>query len=366
MKLKLLGSVGCLLLMCVTACAPGTKPADSQARDSQTADALAAGSAAAGGNVATTSAGSTSPGSAGNAVPAGSKGTIGVSVLTMTNPFFKTIGESIRAKAATAGYETLVLSGDNSVTTQQAQVKDFIVRRVAAIVLCPCDSRAIGPVIQEANAAGIPVFTADIACLAPEAQVVSHIATDNLEGGRQAALAMIEALGGNGGQIGVLDFKEVESCILRVKGFKEVLDRHNAEQPEQAIRIMAELPCAGRSDLGFKSTEDLMQAHPQTVGIFAINDLAALGARAALEKAGKADQVQIIGFDGQLEGKIAIRDGKIYADPIQFPDRIGELTAQSILDYFAGEDVPPVQLIPTAIYRQADAENDPELQGLGR
>jgi ribose transport system substrate-binding protein len=42
-----------------------------------------------------------------------------------------------------------------------------------------------------------------------------------------------------------------------------------------------------------------------------------------LEKAGKADKVVIIGFDGQPEGKQAIKDGKIYADPIQFPEKMG-------------------------------------------
>ena len=34
---------------------------------------------------------------------------------------------------------------------------------------------------------------------------------------------MIEALGPRGGKVGVLDLKQVESCILRVKGFKEVI-----------------------------------------------------------------------------------------------------------------------------------------------
>jgi ribose transport system substrate-binding protein len=92
--------------------------------------------------------------------------------------------------------------------------------------------------------------------------------------------------------------------------------------------------------------------------VFAINDPSALGARAAIEKAGKQAQVKIIGFDGQADGKRAILDGKIYADPIQFPDRIATLAVESIVRYFDGESVPPVQLIPTALYRQADAEKE--------
>lgn len=287
---------------------------------------------------------------------------IGVSVLTLTNPFFKTIGDSLTDEAGKQGYEVSVVSGDFDVAKQRDQVKDFIVRKVSAIVLCPCDSKAIGPVIKEANAAGIPVFTADIACLDPDAKVVSHIATNNYEGGKEAAKAMIEVLGDRGGKIAILDFKVVESCIMRVKGFKEAIEEHNAKSPTGKIEIVAELNGGGAKDIGYRAAEDLLQAHANLAGIFAINDLSALGAHAALEKAGRAKQIKLIGFDGQPEGKQAIKDGKIYADPIQFPERIGRTAAQTILKHFDGETVEKEILIPTALYRKADADKDPELK----
>jgi ribose transport system substrate-binding protein len=293
---------------------------------------------------------------------AGSKGTIGVSVLTLTNPFFKVIADTITEEAGKRGYDVLVTSGDQDVAKQQNQVKDFIVKKVAAVVLCPCDSRAIGPAIREATDAGIPVFTADIACLAPGAKVVSHIATDNYSGGKQAGAAMIEALGEAGGKVVILDYKSAESCLLRVKGFKEVVDRHNAGRPSGKIEVVAELPGEGKKDVGYKAAEDALQAHPDLAAFFAINDPSGLGARAALEKAGKADRVKIVAFDGQPEGKQAIKEGKIYADPIQYPDRIGKMTVDSIDRYFAGETLPAEQLIPTGLYRKADAEKDPEVR----
>jgi ribose transport system substrate-binding protein len=294
--------------------------------------------------------------------PTAAKGTIGVSVLTMTNPFFKTIADTITAEAVTHGYKTTITSGEFDVAKQQNQVKDFIVAGCSAIVLCPCDSRSIGPAIAEANAAGIPVFTADIACLAEGVDVVSHVASDNLGGGRLAAEAMIEAMGEAGGEVVVLDFKQAESCLLRVQGFKEVLDAHNADHPEQVVEIVAELPGDGKKDQGFKCTEDALQAHANLAGIFAINDPSALGARAALEKAGKADEIVIVGFDGQIDGKQAIKEGKIYADPVQFPERIAAMTVDSIVRYFAGDEVATEQLIPCELYRQADGEADPSLQ----
>ena len=59
----------------------------------------------------------------------------------------------------------------------------------------------------------------------------------------------------------------------------------------------------------------MLQAQPDLVGIFAINDPGALGARGAVEKAGKVGKVMIIGFDGQPEGKQAIKDGNYPVNP---------------------------------------------------
>ncbi|MEN3941148.1 substrate-binding domain-containing protein [Prosthecobacter sp. SYSU 5D2] len=290
-----------------------------------------------------------------------SRGTIAASLLTLDNPFFKVIGDNLAAEGKKQGYEVIVVSGDKDVAKQSNQVKDFIVKKVSAIVLSPCDSKSIVPVIQEANAAGIPVFTVDVPCNEPGVEIVTQIATDNYGGGKEAGQAMIEALGSGGGKVAVLHLKQVESCQLRVKGFREVIDAHNA-RGKPKIDIVAELESGGAKDLGYKAAEDTLQAHGDLRGIFAINDPAALGARAALEKAGKEKQVVIIGFDGQPEGKQAIKEGKIYADPIQFPDRMGIQLVESIMTWSRGLPQPPQILIPTQLYRQADALNDPELK----
>src|SRR5262249_28335662 len=123
-----------------------------------------------------------------------------------------------------------------------------------------------------------------------------------------------------------------------------------------------ELPGGGDKEQGYKAAEDIMQKYPDLAGIFAINDPSALGARAALEKAKKADQVKIIGFDGQLEGKQAIKHGRIYADPIKLPDEIGRKPVQAIIDHFAGKRPKAEVLIPTSLYGKAEAEKDPELK----
>ena len=293
--------------------------------------------------------------------PLKSKGTIGVSLLTLKNPFFKVIGDNITAEAAKQGYKTIVLSADEDVAKQSNQVTDFIVSKVSAIVLSPCESRSIVPVIQEANTAGIPVITVDIPCNEPGVDILTQVATDNYGGGKEAGKAMIEALGEAGGKVAILHYRQAESCRLRVKGFKEVIEAHNVSASAKIDMVM-ELESGAAKDLGYKAAEDALQAHGDLRGVFAINDPAALGARAALEKAGKQDQVLIVGFDGQPEGKQAIKDGKIFADPIQFPDKMGIEVVKSIVAHSKGEDVEPEQLIPTSLYRQEDGLKDSSLQ----
>lgn len=287
--------------------------------------------------------------------PTATKGVIGVSLLTMTNPFFKEIGDAIQDEAGKKGYSAIITAGEMDAARQREQVNDFIVKKVSAIVLCPCDSKAVGTAIQAANKAGIPVFTADIASLDKTAKVVAHVATDNYEGGKLAGKAMVEALNGKG-KIAIIDHPEVESGMLRTKGFKETI------ASAKGIQIVAQLPGNGARDLSFKTAQDILEKNPDLNGIFAINDPAALGVVAALEKTKRLDKVKVIGFDGQKEAKQAIKEGKIFADSIQFPDKIGRITVQTIAKYQDGEKVPPQVLIPTALYHKADAEKDPLLK----
>lgn len=289
------------------------------------------------------------------------KGTLAISILSSQNPFFNVIAKTFQEDAEAAGYKVIVVSGDEDQEKQHKQVKDFLVQKVRAIVLCPCDCRAVGTAIREANAAGVPVFTADLGCLDETAKVVCHVATDNYSGGELAAVAMTEALGDAGGKIALLNYDEAESCILRVKGFQAKLAELN-KAGKSPITIVMTLPCGGNREKGFNAAQNALTTHPDLAGIFAINDPAALGAAAAVDIAKKAAQVKIIGFDGQPDGKKAIRDGILYADPVQYPDRIARKTFETIQQYLAGEKTEKQFLIPTGLYRKKDGEADKSLK----
>ena len=228
--------------------------------------------------------------------------TIGVSVLTMTHPFFLDMVDELRKTAEANNFEVVINSSEFDVAVQKNQISDFIVQQVDAIIICPADSRAIGTAVQEANAAGIPVFTADIAVLVEDVDVIAHVGIDNYEGGRMAGELALELLDGEG-QIAIVDHPEVESVIQRTKGFMDVINV--AIDGNQAIEVVSRLPGSGSMDKSFKATEDILQAHPDVDVVFGINDETALGAVAAIEKAGKKGGVQVIGFGGEggsLEG----------------------------------------------------------------
>lgn len=279
----------------------------------------------------------------------GDKLTIGVSLLTRTHPFYQDLEAGLLEAAQANGYELLITAGEFDVAKQKDQLQDFIVRKVNAIIVSPSDSRSIGTAIKAANDAGIPVFTADIACLAEGVKIVTHVASDNVAGGRLAAQALMQALNGEG-KVAIIDHPEVESVIQRVRGFEEEI----AKAP--GIQVVAKLSGHGVKDQAFRTTEDILQAHPDLKAIFGINDDSALGALAAIEKAGKQGQVTIIGFDAVPEAREAIKAGKIYADVIQKPHEIGQQTIGAVKAYISGQQVAPTVLIPCGLFTQTDAQ----------
>jgi ribose transport system substrate-binding protein len=261
--------------------------------------------------------------------------TVGVSLLTMQHQFYQELRAGLEESAKSHDYRLFIVASEFDASRQANQIDEFIVQKVDAIVVCPSDSRSVGASIAAANNASIPVFTADIANLSPLGKVVAHVASDNVQGGRKAAQLLAAALGDQG-KIAILSHPEVTSVSDRVRGFKEELAKH------PRMQIVAELSSEGKRDRAFRVTEDLLQAHADLNGLFAINDDTALGALAAVEAAGKAGKLQIVGYDATPEARSKIVARSIYGDVIQNPKLIGRLTVEAIHDYFSGKTPPAI------------------------
>ncbi len=266
--------------------------------------------------------------------------TIGVSLLTREDEFYRQLEAGLRQAAAAHGYRIILNSGDRDLAKQQSQIDDFIVQHVDAIIVCPVDSKGIGPAIQRANAAKIPVFTADIA--ADGGQVVSHVASDNVAGGRLAAEYIARALGDRG-TVGIIGEPDVQSTIDRETGFKDALRSH------PNIQIVSDLNGSGTRDHALRAADDMLQAHPTLNAIFAINDESALGALSSAQSH-HADKLVIVGYDAGAEARTAIAGNTpLKADVAQQPGEIGKETIDAIADYFAGK-APPARIgVPVRI-----------------
>ena len=282
------------------------------------------------------------PGSAGTS---SEKKRIGVSLLTREDDFYRELEAGLQEAAQRNNYELIIQSGDKDLSKQQSQIDNFLVQKVAAIILCPTDTQGIAPAIERANAAVVPVFTADIA--AGGGKIVAHVASDNIAGGQLAAEYIVKAIGGEGA-VGIIGQPEVQSVVDRETGFKQEIAKHSK------ITLVPTLNGGGVRDRALKAADDLIQGNPNLKAIFCINDETALGALSAAEARGKTDLI-IVGYDAAPEALAAIKRGAaLKADVAQQPREIGTKTIEAISKHFRAETVENKVSVPVKI---VDASN---------
>jgi ribose transport system substrate-binding protein len=284
-----------------------------------------------------------------SAAPSGASKTIGVSIQNREAQFYQDMESGMQAEAAKYGYKLIVVDANRDNAKQQSQVEDFISNKVDAIVLTPYDSTAIGSAIVEANKASIPVFTADIANTSNQGVVVSHIASDNVQGGAQAGKLICAAVGKTG-SVAILDEPEVTSVQDRVKGFRASI---KANCP--GVTIVADVDAGGERSKADSSMSDILQSNKDVKGVFGINDDSALGALSAIKAAGLTGKIAIVGYDAGPEARAAIKAGEMYGDAIQYPKQIGALTIDTIHEYLDGKKPQPVVHVNVGSFTQADA-----------
>ncbi|HNR36323.1 MAG TPA: substrate-binding domain-containing protein [Candidatus Hydrogenedentes bacterium] len=278
--------------------------------------------------------------------PATSSGkTIGAALLTQTHVFYQDMVSALQEESRKHGFKLILQYADFDSSKQNNHIETFVIQKVDALIVAPNDSAGIAPVIADARAKGIPVFTVDIA--AHGADVVSHIASDNVMGGELVGEYLAKAMGGKG-KVAIIDHPAVASVQDRVAGFEKAIARY----PD--IRIVQKVPGEGQRDKAFRAAQDLVQANPDLDGIFAINDDSALGALAAVEAIGAQNRIVIVGYDGTPEARDAILKGSaLKADTVQHPKEIGRQAIRAIAAYLAGEKVPPVIPVEVDIIDQA-------------
>lgn len=240
---------------------------------------------------------------------------------------------------------------NGDLAAQTANIENFVSSQLDLVAMVPIDSAAAAATAQRVTDAGIPLITVDIAITEDVGQV-SHIASDNVEGGRVAGRKMAELLG-EGGEVLVINNPAITSVVEREEGFVEEL-----ALIAPGIEVVASQSGDSEREQAQAVAEDLLQAYPDATGIFSVNDEMALGALQAVEAAGRGDMMSVIGFDASSEGLAEIEEGSGFkATVAQDPVRMGEIVTETALEVLAGETVDevipvPVQLVDESNYAE--------------
>lgn len=265
------------------------------------------------------------------------KDTIALVVSTLNNPFFVSLKDGAQKEADKLGYTLVVLDSQNNPAKELANVQDLTVRGAKLLLINPTDSDAVGNAVKMANQANIPVITLDR--VANQGTVVSHIASDNVAGGKMAGDFIAEKLGNGAKVIELQGIAGASAARERGEGFKQAVAAHK-------FNVLASQPADFDRTKGLNVMQNLLTAHPDVQAVFAQNDEMALGALRALQVAGKND-VLVVGFDGTDDGVRAVEGGKLGATVAQMADQIGVIGVVTADKALKGETVPaqiPVDL----------------------
>jgi ribose transport system substrate-binding protein len=290
---------------------------------------------------------SSAPAAASSSAPAAAAGkTIGLALSTQNNPFFVALKDGAQKEAAVDGYTLTVVDAQDDPAKQISSVEDLIQKKVSVILLNPTDSSALAGAVKEANNAHIPVITLDRSV--DGGQVVTHIASDNVAGGDDAAKFLIKALDNKGNVIELQGVPGTSAARDRGEGFDDGIKG-------SGLKIIAQQPANFDRAQGLSVTENLLQGHPDVQAIFAQNDEMALGAVRALDGAKRAN-VLVVGFDGTPDGIQAVKDGKIAAIVAQQPQLIGQLGVKSAKSVIDGQTVEAKISVPLKLVTKDNAQ----------
>jgi ribose transport system substrate-binding protein len=220
---------------------------------------------------------------------------------------------------------------------------------VHGIVLAPQHSKQMVPPVEQAVAKGIPVviidsnLDKDTLDKNPDL-IVKYVATNNKNGGRLAAKALVDALQMKGiGEPKLVLFRYApgsESTEQREEGFLEYI----GAQQKAGIKIdlISQDKYAGATvDSAQREALPLLTnlRDKGIDGIFAVNESAAQGMLNALKTKNMNKEVKVVGFDSSEPLLQAVRDGDVDTLIVQDPYRMGYVGVWTLVHHLEGYDV---------------------------
>ena len=206
-----------------------------------------------------------------------------------------------------------------------------------AIVIATNAGDGAVPAVEKALGQGIPVITVDTRI---PTKVTSHLATDNVLGGKLAAQAMVEFFDEYG-----IEKKGTVAIVAAVAGVDTIIERDGGfidELKVLAPEVTILDPRYVDNDIAKSMTtaEDLITTYDDLIGIYADNNHTGDGVALAIEQAELQDKVMVVAFDDDEDEIIALENGVIKTLIIQDQFNMGYSGCAYAVKALNGESLP--------------------------
>jgi ribose transport system substrate-binding protein len=172
----------------------------------------------------------------------------------------------------------------------------------------PYDGEQLTPVAEQAMEAGIPVINVDRLFASPDAARAT-ILGDNYEIGVKAAEFLAEQLDCEGNVVEIQGIAGISVTTDRTQGFADTIE----ELCGNGINIVAQQPADFLPDMGLEVMEAILQANDDIDAVYTHDDDMAEGVVAAIENAGREDEMILTGAGGSCAAFDRIESGGLYA-----------------------------------------------------
>lgn len=261
-----------------------------------------------------------------------------------TDAFYITMRKGAQAAADALGVELVFQGAPEFNPVLQVPVLDAVIaRKPSAILIAPTDTTQLVEPLRKANDAGIPVITVDTFIGNGKYQTgdgnsdfpLSYIASDNVLGGRMAARALANAIGGEG-KVFVSNVKPgISTTDQREEGFK-------AEMKDAFPKITV-LETQFNDNDANKAASQLQAVFARNSdlkGVFGANLFSALGAGNGVQQAGQTGKIKVVAFDAPGSIVDNINNGLVDAAIAQHPAEIGYYGVVSAYAHLTGQSIP--------------------------
>ncbi len=261
-----------------------------------------------------------------------------------SNPYYQKMEEGFKKAAEDFGItvDVFAMESDNDLDKELQVCNDLLNKDYDGMVLIPINGAAFGPFVKAANDKGLPIVNIDTqfdqdSLDAVGAAYVTYVGSDDYSAGVLAAQELAKALG-NQGDVAVIEGTPGSSTAdNRKKGFNDEIEKVNAAGGN--IKVVASQPANWDTNEAYEVFQNVIQANPNLAGVFACNDLMAVGVVNAADAAGKLEQLKIISIDMIPDAQQLIKDGKLMASISQATDDMAYISIEKMLDHINGKAV---------------------------